>query len=74
MGAFFNIAYRGKSTQDEKVRFIKGNESKLIQVELLSFFIFKNVNRQNDRIGTIIIQEQKFRLLNSFTALKFYVQ
>ena len=33
---------RVKSTQNEKVRFIKGNESKLTQVELLSFYFFLN--------------------------------
>ena len=31
-----------KSTQEEKVHFIKGNELKLTQVQLLSFF-FKSV-------------------------------
>ena len=36
---------RVKSTQDEKdVRLIKGNELKLTQAELHSFFIFKSVN------------------------------
>ena len=40
---FFNSLSREKSTQDEKVHFIKGNKLKLTQVELLSFFIFKSV-------------------------------
>ena len=39
----FKSFSRIKPTQDEKVRFIKRNELKLIQVELLSFFIFKSV-------------------------------
>ena len=34
---------REKSTQDEKMRFNKGNKLILIEVELLSFFIFKSV-------------------------------
>ena len=34
---------RVKSTLVIKIRFNKGNELKLIQVELVSFFIFKNV-------------------------------
>ena len=40
---FFKWFSRQKSTEDEKVRFIKGNELKVTQVELLSFFIFKSV-------------------------------
>ena len=31
-----------KSTQDEKVCVIQGNQLKLTQVELISFFYFKN--------------------------------
>ena len=31
-----------KSTEDEKVRFIWENELKLFQVDLISFFYFKN--------------------------------
>ena len=34
---------REKLTQDEKVYFTKGNELKITQVELLSFFIFKSI-------------------------------
>ena len=41
---YFKSFGRVKSTQDEKVRFENGNELKLIQVELLSFFHFKSVN------------------------------
>ena len=37
---FFNWV---QSTQDEKARFIKGNELKLTQVELFSFLFFKTV-------------------------------
>ena len=40
---FFKCFNRKKSTQDEKVGFIKENELKLSQVELLSFFDFKSV-------------------------------
>ena len=34
---------REKLAQDEKVRFIKGNDFKFIRIELLSFFIFMSV-------------------------------
>ena len=37
---YFKSFIREKSTQDKNVRFIKGNELKLTQVELLSFFFF----------------------------------
>ena len=37
----FKSFSRVKSTQDEKVRFIKGDESKLTQTELLSFFFLR---------------------------------
>ena len=30
-----------KSTQEERVRFIKGNDLKETQIELLSFFVFE---------------------------------
>ena len=44
MSAFFKRLFnREKSTQDEKVCFIKGNELKVTQIELFSFFIFENV-------------------------------
>ena len=38
----FKSFSRVKSTQNKKVRFIKGNELKLIQVKLFTFF--KNVH------------------------------
>ena len=41
---FLKSFNREKSTQDEKVHFIKGNELKLTQVELSSFF-FKSVGQ-----------------------------
>ena len=37
---YFKLNNRVQSTQDEKARFIKGNELKLTQVELFSFFFF----------------------------------
>ena len=40
---FFKSLIREKSTLDEKMRFIKGNELKLNHTKLLSFFIFKSV-------------------------------
>ena len=40
---FFKSFSREKSTQDEIVYFIKENELKVTQVELLLFFIFKSV-------------------------------
>ena len=39
---FFKSLSREKSTQHEKVRFIKGNELKVNQIELIPFFIFKS--------------------------------
>ena len=39
----FKSFSRVKPTQDNKVRFIKGIELNLTQVELFSFFIFKSV-------------------------------
>ena len=43
LSAFFKSFNLEKSTQDEKVSFIKRNELKAIQGELLLFFIFKSV-------------------------------
>ena len=43
MSAFFKSLGLEKPTQDEKVRFIKGNVLKITHVELLSFSIFKSV-------------------------------
>ena len=40
---YFKTLSQVKSTQDEKVRFVKRNELKLIQVLLLSFVNFKSV-------------------------------
>ena len=40
---FLKSLTQEKLIQEMKVRFIKGNELKLTQVELLSFFIFKSV-------------------------------
>ena len=40
---YFKLFIRVKSTQDEKMRFFLGNQLKLTQVELLSFFYFKSV-------------------------------
>ena len=42
----FKSLSRLKSTQDEKVRFIKGNVLKITQVELLPFFTFKSVRAE----------------------------
>ena len=39
----FKSFSRVKPTQDQKVRFFQGNELKLTQVELFSFFHFKIV-------------------------------
>ena len=41
---FFKPFRPEKSIQSEKVRFIKGNELRLTQVELFSVFIFKSVH------------------------------
>ena len=40
---YFKSFNRVQSSQDEKARFIKGNELKLTQVELFSFLFFKRV-------------------------------
>ena len=40
---YFKSFSREKSTQDEKGCLIKGNDLKVAQVELLSFFIFKGL-------------------------------
>ena len=40
---YFKLLSREKLTQDEMVYFIKGNELKLIRVELMSFCTFENV-------------------------------
>ena len=40
---YFKSFSRVKSSQDEKVCFIQGNELKLVQVELLLFFRFKSI-------------------------------
>ena len=37
------LIINNKSIQDKKMHFIKGDELKLTQIELLSFFIFKCV-------------------------------
>ena len=39
---YFKLFNRVQSTQDEKERFVKGNELKVTQVELFSFFNFKS--------------------------------
>ena len=41
---FFKSLSREKSTHVEMLRFIKRNELKITQIELLSFFIFKTFN------------------------------
>ena len=38
-----SLKSRVKSTQDEKVRFMKGKQLKVTQVEFILFFIFKSV-------------------------------
>ena len=38
---YFKSFYKVEKSQDEKTRFIKGNELKLTQVELFSFLFFK---------------------------------
>ena len=52
---YFKSFSRVKSTQDGKMRFIKRNELKLVQVDLFSFFLFKRV----------IIFEKKFKNINT---------
>ena len=46
MNANFKSFSRVKSTQDEKMRFIKGKELKVTQIELLLFFIFKRITKE----------------------------
>ena len=45
MSSYFKSFNGVQSTQDEKVRFIKGNELKLSEVELFSFLFFKSVKK-----------------------------
>ena len=40
----FKTCSREKSSEDERVRFVKRNELKVTQVEILSFFIFMSVS------------------------------
>ena len=47
---YFKLFNRVQSTQDEKARFIKGNELKLTQVELFSFLFFKRVKCRDKSI------------------------
>ena len=54
----FKYFSRVKSTQDKKVRFIRGNELKLTQVDLLSFFIFKNVNIVQSPLALLILSRE----------------
>ena len=62
----FKSFNRIKSTQDEKVRFIKGNEFNLTPVELLSFF-FKSaeLNTKKNFYNIIIHEPASFRQLCS---------
>ena len=39
----FKLFCRENSTQDEKVHFIKGNELRVTQIELLSLYIFTSL-------------------------------
>ena len=45
---YFKLFSRVKSTQNEKVRFTKGNELKVTQIELYPFFIFNRVQSVKD--------------------------
>ena len=46
---FLKFFIREKSTQNEKVRFIKENDLKVSQIQLLSFFIFICVTNDSIR-------------------------
>ena len=48
---FFKWFSEEKITQDEKICFIEGNESKVTQVELLLFFTFKNEGNETNNKG-----------------------
>ena len=58
---FFKSLCREKLTEDENVRFIKGNKLKLAQVELLSFLIFKSVHLLSIKILVKLPHFAKFR-------------
>ena len=47
---YFKSLSRVKSTQDVKMSFNQGNELKLTQVELLSFFYFKNTLSESTQL------------------------
>ena len=58
-----------KSTQNEKVSFIKENELNVTQVELLSFLIFKNVQSK----GTLIHAKKYLQDFMSECLILFYI-
>ena len=58
---YFKLFNRVQSTQDEKARFIKGNQLKLTQVEIFSFLFFKRVCLKDcTRYNINKIQNAKF--------------
>ena len=65
---FFKSLSREKSTQDEKVRFIKRNELKENQVELHSFFIFKSEN-ELEKIYFVISKLNPFKMFDKHHAV-----
>ena len=57
---YFKSFSRVKSTEDEKVHFFWGKELKLTQIELFSFFHFKNVNGEQTENLKIKFHSRKF--------------
>ena len=61
---YFKSFNRVQSTQDEKARFIKGNELKLTQVELFSFLVreYNLILSYADNRHTYIHTDQKLKI------------
>ena len=73
---FLKWLSREKTTQDQKVHFIKGNELSLTQVNLHSFIIFKNIQYIANEyffLKKIKVQHMEFNFtwLKNFLVLDF---
>ena len=58
---YFKLFNRVQSTQDEKARFIKGNELKWTQGELFSFLFFKREYHDKIKNKTLNSQERVYK-------------
>ena len=73
---YFKPFRRVKSTEDVKLRFTKGNELKLTQVELLSFFslrVYDLVQNVITYAGSICKLSFKFLIISEmFSLFQYY--